>query len=305
MKYLPAFSLLFFIGSCCNPNYICKTNKLPIFDYQGHRGCRGLYPENTIAAMKHAIDIGVTTLELDVVMSKDFVPILSHEPFFNHEISTKPNGEMVTEKEEKQLNIYQMLVPEIQKYDVGNRVHTRFAEQYKMAAYKPTLQQVFDSVQAYLKEKNKPQVSYNIETKTMAATDDIFHPKPTIFVDSLMAVIVRNNLEATVIIQSFDIRTLQYLHSKFPDQQTALLIEDYNKTTLSTQLRILGFIPTIYSPSHTLVTPLLLKQCKDVGMKLIPWTVNDLQRMKELKKMGVDGLISDFPNLYIPLSQNK
>src|SRR5688572_15131830 len=82
------------------------TNQL--FDKQGHRGCRGLMPENTIAAMLHALDLGVTTLELDVVITKDNQVILSHEPFFNHEISTKPDGTYVTEAEEHKLNIFQM-----------------------------------------------------------------------------------------------------------------------------------------------------------------------------------------------------
>ena len=76
------------------------------FDYQGHRGCRGLMPENTIPAMLKAIDLGVTTLEMDISFSKDKKPFLSHEPFFNHEITTKPDGTFVTRQEEKSLNLF-------------------------------------------------------------------------------------------------------------------------------------------------------------------------------------------------------
>ncbi|TAD92912.1 MAG: glycerophosphodiester phosphodiesterase, partial [Bacteroidetes bacterium] len=97
------------------------VNEAARFDLQGHRGCRGLLPENTIAAMLKAIDLGVTTLEMDVVITADSQVVLSHEPFFNHEISTKPNGNQVTEAEEKDLNIYKMGLAQVQAYDVGLR----------------------------------------------------------------------------------------------------------------------------------------------------------------------------------------
>ena len=108
-------------------------------------------------------------------------------------------------------------------------------------------------------------------------------------------------MEDKVIIQSFDIRTLQYLHQQYPNFKTALLIEDFDKKPFALQLKDLGFIPTIYSPAHTVVTDLLIKQCRDAGIQIIPWTVNDLPRMQVLKKMGVHGIISDFPNLFTDL----
>src|SRR5581483_6059493 len=92
---------------------------LPAFDIEGHRGCRGLMPENTVPAMMKAIDMGVTTLEMDAVITKDKQVILSHEPFFNHEITTKPDGSYVNEQEEKSLNIYKMTFAQTQQYDVG------------------------------------------------------------------------------------------------------------------------------------------------------------------------------------------
>ncbi|MCY7329566.1 MAG: glycerophosphodiester phosphodiesterase, partial [Saprospiraceae bacterium] len=91
------------------------------FDLQGHRGCRGLMPENTIPAMLRAVDLNVNTLEMDVVITADGQVILSHEPFFNHEITTKPDGTPVTGVEEKQLNIYKMTYAQTTRYDVGLR----------------------------------------------------------------------------------------------------------------------------------------------------------------------------------------
>jgi glycerophosphoryl diester phosphodiesterase len=272
-----------------------------VFDKQGHRGCRGLMPENTIAAMYKAIDLGVTTLEMDASISKDDQVILSHEPFFNHEISLQPNGKPIEEAQEKSFNMYQMDYDQIIKFDVGLKPHPRFPQQVKLAAVKPLLSQVFDSVMAYCKHTGKPIPQFNIETKTTSKTDDLYHPKPEKFVDLLMQVISSKNMGSKVIIQSFDIRTLQYLHQKDATIKTALLIEDFDKKPFALQLKDLGFIPSIYSPAHELVTPLLVKQCRDAGIQIIPWTVNDLATMKSLKKMGVHGVISDYPNLFTQL----
>ncbi|MBC7721469.1 MAG: glycerophosphodiester phosphodiesterase [Pedobacter sp.] len=281
----------------------CRTTKVSkntssVFDLQGHRGCRGLMPENTIPAFLKAIDLHVTTLEMDAVITKDGQVIISHEPFFNHEITTKSDGSFVDERDEHNYNIYKMDYAETQRYDVGLKPHPRFLQQQKLAAYKPLLSAVIDSVEAKTKALNLSPIYYNIETKSKPETDDIYHPKPEAFVDLIMAIVLLKHIEERVIIQSFDSRTLQYLHIKYPAIKTALLIEDFDKKQFALQLKDLGFIPTIYSPEQSLVTPLLVKQCKDVGIKLIPWTVNDFAKMQALKLLGVDGLISDYPNLY-------
>ncbi len=271
------------------------------FDLQGHRGCRGLMPENTIPAFLKAIDLHVITLEMDAIITKDGQVIISHEPFFNHEMTTKPNGDFIDEKDEHNYNIYKMDYAETQRYDIGLKPHPRFLQQQKLAAHKPLLSAVIDSAEAKIKALNLPPIYYNIETKSKPETDNIYHPKPEVFVDLIMAIVISKHIEERVIIQSFDTRTLRYLHLKYPTIKTALLIEDFDKKQFALQLKDLGFIPTIYSPEQSLVTPLLVKQCKDVGIKLIPWTVNDIAKMQALKVMGVDGFISDYPNLYSQL----
>lgn len=278
-----------------------QTNQLEVknFDKQGHRGCRGLMPENTIPAMLKAIDLGVTTLETDAVITKDKKVILSHEPFFNHEISTKPDGTPVIESEEKSLNIFKMSYEEVKNFDVGLRPHPRFPDQQKIAVVKPLLADMVDAVERYCSSNHKPLPFYNIETKSQPETDDQYHPKPAEFIELLVAVIKKKKIENRVIIQSFDPRTLQYLHEQYPGIKTALLIEGDDKKIFALQLKDLGFIPTIYSPAFSLVTPLLVKQCRDAGISLIPWTVNDADKIRELKKMGVNGVISDFPDLFV------
>jgi glycerophosphoryl diester phosphodiesterase len=271
---------------------------LPAFDKEGHRGCRGLMPENTIPAMLKAIDLGVTTLEMDISFTKDMEAIISHEPFFNHEITTKPDGSFIDEKEEKQYNIYTMTYAEVKRYDVGSKPHPRFPEQQKMEVHKPRLADLIDSVEKYITENKLKKVFYNIETKTMPATDNIYHPAPAAFVDMLMKVINEKGIQNRVIIQSFDIRTLQYLHDKYPLMKTALLAEADNKSSFRKQLKDLGFNPTIYSPDFALVNGILIKDCHDKKIKIIPWTVDDRNKITELKKLGVDGIITDFPNLF-------
>jgi glycerophosphoryl diester phosphodiesterase len=278
-----------------------QTLEVKDFDKQGHRGCRGLMPENTIPAMLKAIDLGVTTLETDALITKDKKVVLSHEPFFNHEISTKPDGSLVNENEEKSLNIYRMNYEEVKKFDVGLRPHPRFPKQQKMATVKPLLSDMIDAVERYCIDRKKSLPHYNIETKSQTATDDQYHPQPAEFVELLVAVIKEKKIEERVIIQSFDIRTLQYLHEHYPTFKTALLVEDFDKKIFAFQLKDLGFIPTVYSPAYSLVTPLLIKQCRDAGIRIIPWTVNDMEKIKELKKMGVHGIISDFPDLFAGL----
>jgi len=268
------------------------------FDTQGHRGCRGLMPENTIPAMINALDLGVTTLEMDAVITKDNKVVMSHEPFFNHEITSKPDGSYVTESEEKSLNIFLMTYDEVKKYDVGIKPHPRFPKQKKMNVVKPLLSDLLDSVQNYVASHKRPLPYFNIETKTTPATDNVYHPEPAKFVETLMSVIKEKRIQERVIIQSFDLRTLQYLHDKYPSVKTAMLIEDYDKRGLKDQLKALGFLPTIYSPEYSLVTEDLVKSCHGQKIKVIPWTVNDKVTIDKLKALGVDGIISDYPELF-------
>lgn len=268
------------------------------FDIQGHRGCRGLMPENTIPAMFTALDLGVTTLEMDVVVSKDNKVVVSHEPWFDAVITTKPDGSFIKPAEAMQYNIFQMNYDEIAKYDVGMKPHPRFPQQQKIKAIKPLLADLFDSVAESMKTRRRPFPYFNIETKCLPAGDGRFHPKPAEFIELLMAVIKEKQLEERVIIQSFDFRTLKYLHEKYPSIKTAMLIEDSDVNDFDGQLNRLGYTPQVYSPNHTLVDDELVKQCHDKGIKIIPWTVNDKKQINKLKKMGVDGIITDFPDLF-------
>lgn len=294
MKVVIPLIILLFLSCSTKMSTGKKT-----FDLQGHRGSRGLMPENTIPAMIKAVEMGVNTLEMDAVITADEQVILSHEPFFNHEITTRADGSFVTEAEEKTFNIYQMTFDQLAGFDVGSKVHSRFAEQQKFKVAKPKLSSVIDSVEAFCKANHHPLPFYNIETKSNPSTDNQFHPLPEKFVDLIMKVIVEKGIQSRTIIQSFDPRTLRYLHRVHPNIKTALLIEEYDKRPLNIQLEDLGFLPTIYSPAMELVTPQIIDACHAKKIKVIPWTVNDVADMKRLKQMGVDGLITDYPDRFL------
>ena len=299
------FFVLIIFSQCTHKMNVNASLPLPAFDKEGHRGCRGLMPENTIAAYLKAIDLGVTTLEMDAVITKDGEVVVSHEPFFNHVITTKPDGSFINEAEEKEYNIYTMPYAEVKQFDVGLKPNPRFPHQQKMPAVKPLLKDVIDSVEAYTIKNKKQPLFYNIETKCLPEGDGIFHPKPDVFVDLLMKVINSKDIAGRVIIQSFDMRSLQYLHKQFPSIKTSLLIDEGDTTTLDKQIAQLGFVPTIYSPEQSLVTRELVQQCHAKGMKVVPWTVDNVTAMKLLIDKGVDGLISDYPNLFAELNVAK
>lgn len=289
--------LLVALVFACHASKKVSDPLLPVFDIEGHRGCRGLMPENTIPAMMKALELGVTTLEMDAVITKDKQVILSHEPFFNHEITTTPDGKYVTEQEERNLNIYQMTYAQTQTYDVGLKPHPRFPNQRRLKATKPLLKEVIDNVEAYHKLKGGQPVFYNIETKSNPATDNQYHPAPDEYVNTLMKVVHSARITDRVIIQSFDFRTLQVLHKKYPTVKTAALIEEDDKQSLEDHLKTLGFFPTIYSPACSLVTKELVDKCHERKIRVIPWTVNDNAAIEQMKAAGVDGIITDYPDL--------
>lgn len=267
----------------------------PKFDVHGHRGARGIMPENTIPAMIKGLQLGATTLQMEIVISKDKQAVVSQEPYFNHEFCLTPNGKPITLTDQKKYNIYKMNYAEVKKFDVGSKLHPRFPGQQKFKAYKPLLSDLIDSVEAYVKKNRLSKPNYNIETKLIRNGDGEFQPTPEEFVDIVMEIVKLKGLEKRVIIQSFDMRSLQYLHQKYPKMRTSLAIDE--KEDFENNIKALGFKPTIYSPYVVLVGKGLVDKCHAAGVKIIPWTVNSLSEIIYLKNLGVDGIITDYPNL--------
>lgn len=276
---------------------VTETKPVPApagFDWQGHRGCRGLMPENSVPAFLRALEFPqVVTLELDLAVTKDKQLVVSHEPWFNPAICRRNNGDTLGAGEVEKELIYSKTVAEIRAFDCGSWGNPRFPQQQKMSTYKPTLREVVAAVQSKYPGR---VVRWNMEIKTEAGPgwDGVRTPPVDEFarlvVDELRAL----RLESVTTIQSFDVRALQATRKLDPKLTLALLIE--NLKGFEANLESLGFTPAIYSPYYLMVDKKLVGQCKARNIRLVPWTVNDVPAMRRLIRLGVDGIITDYPD---------
>ncbi len=266
------------------------------FDLQGHRGTRGLMPENTIPAFLKAIDLGVNTLEMDLAVTKNMELLVSHEPFINPEYCLDKMGNEIPDSLMYSYNIYKMDYAEIIQFDCGMKPHPRFPEQQKMKASKPLLTDVLETVESYSDENNLKALRYNIEIKSLPQGDDLFHPKPSVFSDLVYNALNEKIGWERITIQSFDFRILQYFNQTYPEVTLAVLIE--NQDSIDQNLEELGFKPEIYSCDFVLLSRENVDKLHSLGLKVIPWTVNEIADMQRLIEWGVDGLITDYPDRY-------
>jgi glycerophosphoryl diester phosphodiesterase len=273
-----------------------KNAPYPAYDREAHRGGRGLMPENTIPAMLNAVDLGVETLEMDTHITADGKVVVAHDDVFNPLFALLPDGKEIPKENGKKYVLYKMNYADIAKFDVGSKPYTKFPQQKKIKVSVPLLGDLIDSVQNHIKIAGKRQVLYNIETKCSKEDDGIYNPDPETFVKLLMDVIIEKKILPYVVMQSFDKRTIQIIHKKYPGVRTSYLVE--NKLSLAENLADLGYDPFVYSPTFKLVTADMIKECHARNIKVIPWTVNTKEDIAALKALGVDGIITDYPNLY-------
>lgn len=263
------------------------------FDWQGHRGCRGLMPENSVPAFVRAVDFQeVTTLELDVAVSKDRQLIVSHEPWFNPAICTLPGGDSIPKRDEEKYLIFERTVAEIRAFDCGSRGNARFADQQKMATHKPTLRETVEAVQATSRGKS---MRWNIEIKSRPDWDGIRTPPVEEFARLLLDEMRTLGIEKQATVQSFDVRALQAVKKLDPQIRLAYLVEP-QLFGLDLDFEKLGFQPDIFSPYYLFVNKKVVRRCHKRGVQVIPWTVNDVPAMRRLIRLGVDGIITDYPD---------
>lgn len=289
--------------SCSPENHDHASMKhFPEFYKEGHRGSRGFMPENTIPSMKKAIEDGANIIEVDIQISKDNKVMVAHDPHINRQISLLPDGSEIPEEDAKRYLLYQMPYDSIRKFDVGSKYHPGFPQQKKLKTYIPLLGELIDSVEQFTKEKGFPPVIYNIEIKAQPDQDGVYQPAPETYMRMVMDVVQAKNIDNRFYIQSFDIRQIQEIHKQYPGVVTGFLTSKKD-ATLEQNLQEIGFVPDIYSPNYRLATKELIDAAHAKGMKFVPWTVNTLEEMKELKALGVDGIITDYPNLFSELDQ--
>lgn len=267
-----------------------------VFFKVGHRGTRGLMPENTIPAMEKGIEVGANTVELDVHISKNGEVLVYHDESFNPDYTSMPDGSEIPKEERKKYTFYQMNYPEIRKFIIGRKPYSGWPQQQRMDCYTPLLGEMIDSVEAFVRDRHFPQVYWLVEIKSKEKTDGFEQPAPEEFVRLLLPVLDARHLGDRLIIQSFDMRPLQVIHRQRPDIKLGFLTDDKNKT-FDENIGALGFIPAFYNPNYHLVTETLIKQCHDKKILIAPWTVETQDIMGQMKSLGVDGIITDYPNL--------
>lgn len=267
---------------------------IPKFDVQGHRGARGLKPENTIPAFLVALDNGVTTVEMDLAVTKDGQLVVSHEPWMSSEICLDMNGKEIEEKNEKKFNIYQMTYAEVQRFDCGSKPNPKFPQQEKIVVGKPLLQDVIVAIEDHIKSFSRYEVDYNIEIKSSPEGDNKFHPDPEKFSDMVYELLDQYLPMQRIVIQSFDFRILKYWHKKYPHVRLAALVE--NTRSIDSNLNSLGFNPSVYSPYYKLLNKQKVTYLHNKRIRVIPWTVNEDSDMLSIKAMGADGFITDYPD---------
>ena len=285
------------------------------FDLQGHRGARGLRPENTLAGFSFALASGVTTLETDLAVTKDGVLVISHDPYLNPDVVRTPDGHWLAAKGPP---IHSLTLAELQRYDIGRldpaSAYARgFPEQRPEDGERfPTLEQLF----VLVKTASRP-VRLNLETK-IAPDGGFATVDPETFAALVVDATRKAGLASEVTIQSFDWRTLVAARKRAPEIATVCLtIETEGNDTVrrsadapspwlaGLDLRTVdGSLPRLakaagcrtWSPFWRNVTAADVSESHALGLTVLPWTVNDPREMARLIDLGVDGLITDYPD---------
>lgn len=267
------------------------------FTIQGHRGARGYLPENTIESCCRAVELGADGLEIDVCVSKDQQIVVSHEPYMSRSICSFFDGKPVYT--EGSLLLKNMTVAEIQTFDCGSRGNARFPTQQPIKCLKPTLYELINGVNSFCKARKLPFPFWNIEVKSHPKWYGRLVPTPSIFCKLLegpLSILPKNRFY----VSSFDPIFLRVMRRRMPKIPLAFLTE--KRETFAESRRRLGFLPAIYSPFYKNITVRTVENAHKKGVKIMTWTVNEKADVDRLKRWGVDGVITDYPDLDIPTS---
>lgn len=286
------------------------------FDLQGHRGARGLMPENTLPAFARALAIGVTTLEMDLAVTRDDTVVVMHNPRFEPEIARDASGDWLRQGS---ASVHSMTLDEVKTFDVGRlNPASKYAERYPEqqaidGTPVPTLAEVFELVE----KSGNQTVRFNIEIKINPETPQLTR-SPAAFAGAVVDVIRAHDMEDRVVVQSFDWRALQAVQALAPKLKTSYLTVDQDWLS-NLQTGKAGASPwlgnydvddfggsaarairaaggSIWSSYHEEVSAETIRIAQELGLSVNVWTVNDTARMRELIKMGVDGIITDYPD---------
>ncbi len=276
-------------------SWVYNVDLSEYIDVQAHRGGAGLMPENTIEAMKHALDMGVNTLELDLQVSEDGQVVVSHDPYFHYRYAIRPDGSYVQKGEPKEY-IYQMPYSEVAKYDVGSRPSEVWPEKACIKTVKPLAGDLIDFVENYTKEMGYSPVRYNIEIKSFKGDGEgVNMPTYDAFATICCKFLNSKYLDERLVVQCFDARTLNYIHEKYPELILSYLV-GAKAPSFEEYMAKLKFTPQWLSPHHSITDEELVRKCREKGMKLVPWTVDKPEDIERMIKLGVEAIISNYPD---------
>jgi glycerophosphoryl diester phosphodiesterase len=284
------------------------------FDLQGHRGARGLLPENTLPAFRKALELGVDTLECDMAITRDGVVVVHHDLWLNPDTTRGPDGQWLQARGPA---IAELTYAELQRYDVGRlKPGTDYAkgfpdQQSVDGTRVPRLADLFELV----RQSGNTRVGFDCETKVSPA-DAAATLAPAEFARRVVAEIRLGGMQTRTMIQSFDWRTLQVVQKEAPEIRTMYLSSprtlaraadggpspwlagfDPDRFGASVPKAVQAAGGRIWAPNQTFLTPALRAEARALGISVIPWTVNEPAMMNKLLDMQVDGIISDRPDL--------
>lgn len=272
----------------------CGTEHMTPPDVHGHRGCRALMPENTVAGFLKAAELGCTWMEMDVVITGDGQVLVSHEPWMDHRICRTPQGDSITAEQERSFNIFHMTTAEAQAFDCGSTQHPDFPEQENVRAHKPTLLEVVEAMDEYATENGFGTIGFNIEIKSEPELYGTFQPNPKAFVNIVMSAITDLNIADRCILQSFDPAILEAIHEAEPGMRLSFLVE--NDDGIAANLKRLTFAPALYSPAFEQLDATAVNTLHDQDIEVAAWTVNEEADIRRMIALGVDVIITDHPD---------
>jgi len=255
----------------------------------GHRGCRGILPENSIEGFQKAIDLGVDGIEFDVVVNKDKQIVISHAPYMEKKYCLLPDGRKI--KREKEFNLFQMTQIEIEQFDSGSKYHPNFPEQKKLKTHKPLLQELFNEV-----DLSKVMILFEIKSEKKQYGK--YQPQPDEYVDLILKEISNYAHRNNIIFMSFDANIINELHNRTPQYKLIYLAHKSFKS-IKSSIKHLTIQPYALGLYYSTISKREIIKAHELGMAVFAWTVNSFEDFKRLKRQGIDGIITDYPGNFI------
>ena len=253
----------------------------------GHRGFRGVFPENTLVGFQKALQLPIDGIELDVVVNKDHELVISHDPFFQKEFCLDSTGAKITN--EKDYNIYKLSQEEIMKFDCGSQQNPKFDEQQLISQYKPLWREFKE-----LKELDSSHIIL-FEIKSVKADYGKSQPFPDEYAKLVVDELADYPFRPNIIIMSFDPAILNEIH-KISDEYRMVLLTYKPINSIKPSLKKLSFIPYAFGMFHPTINRKVIDQLHTLGLKCLAWTVNDQKIADRLHEIKVDALITDYPD---------